>query len=106
MKIRNLTEQQIKKAQLKGELDNLAGSGKPLPRDPLGHSAEAIGYRIMVEAGAIPEELRLRKLVKEATAHLAGQSDPALRKAAMAELARLQLRLSIQEEARRKFEKG
>ncbi len=105
MKIQKMAEAQIKKAIDKGELDNLAGAGKPLPAQGGGDFADSVGYRIMAEAGAVPEEIRLRKAVEAQAAVLAGLSEPAERKAAMAKLAELQMRLSMQQEARRAFEK-
>ncbi len=102
MKTSKLAEQQIRKAQAEGKLDNLKGAGKPLNRET-GDTADAAGYRIMAEAGAIPEEIRLRKEVDAQLAHLQTLTDPAGRKTAMAKLADLQMRLSIAQEARRKF---
>ncbi|MCP5086851.1 MAG: DUF1992 domain-containing protein [Rhodobacteraceae bacterium] len=105
MKFNQLVESQIRKAQMKGELENLKGEGEPLPDRPLGSDAEQIGYRIMAEAGALPEEILLQRRVKAAAKHLKSLSDPAERKAAMAELSQLQMKLSVQEEARKKFMK-
>ncbi len=102
MKTSKLAEQQIRKAQAEGKLDNLKGAGKPLKRES-GDTADAAGYRIMAEAGALPEEIQLRKAVEAQLAHLQTLTDPAERKTAMAKLADLQMRLSIAEEARRKF---
>ena len=102
MKLRELAEQQIKKAQMQGQLDNLQGAGKPLPSQG-DKSADAVGYRIMSEAGALPEEIQLRKAVEAQLARLSEVSDPVERKKEMAKLADLQMRLSICEEARRKF---
>lgn len=101
-----LTERQIQKAQLTGQLDNLAGQGKPLPDRPeeaLVDAGEAAGFRIMAQAGVVPEEIALKKAMSAQQAHLATLADPKARKAAMAELARLQLRYNIAREARQKF---
>jgi hypothetical protein len=102
MRTDKLAEQQIRKAQAEGKLDNLKGAGKPLNRET-GDTAEAAGYRIMAEQGALPEEIKLRKAVDAQLAHLQTLTDPDERKAAMAKLADLQMRLSIAQEARRKF---
>jgi len=53
----------------------------------------------------LPEEITLRKQVEAQREKLAGLTDPAERKAAMAELARLEMRRSIAEEARKRFMK-
>ena len=62
-----------------------------------------MGFRIMAEAGVLPEEITLKKQAQAQRAHLATLTDPAERQAAMAELARIELRQAIAEEARRKF---
>ena len=103
---RRLTEQQIRKAQLEGKLKGLAGEGKPLPHRPgdaLIDPGEAVGHRIMAEAGALPEEIRLKKALLAAKEEYAKLTDPAEKKAAMARIAELDMKLSIAQEARRKF---
>ena len=101
-----LIERRILKAQAEGQLENLPGEGQPLPDrtgDTLVDPGLAAGYRIMAENGVLPEEFRFAKQVAEAKEHLATLSDPAERKAAMAKLADLEMRLAIAQEARRKF---
>ncbi len=105
MKFSQLVESQIRKAQMKGDLDNLKGEGERLPDRPIGNDADQIGYRIMAEAGALPEEIVLKRKIKAAAVHLQSLTEPGERKTAMAKLAELQLKLSIQEEARKKFMK-
>ncbi|GHC11165.1 hypothetical protein GCM10007291_04790 [Gemmobacter nanjingensis] len=60
----------------------------------------------MAEAGALPEEITLKKQVLAQQAHLATLVDEAERKAAMRVLADLQMRQAMAEEARRAFMKG
>ena len=58
-----LTEAQIRKAEAEGKLKNLEGEGRPLPHRPgdaLIDPGEAVGFRIMAEAGALPEEVGLK----------------------------------------------
>lgn len=101
-----LAERQIQKARLKGELQGLEGEGKPLPDRPgdaFVSPGDAVGFRIMAEAGVLPEEITLKKQVAAQRAHLATLTDEADRKAAMAELARLEMLQAIAEESRRKF---
>lgn len=101
-----LAERQIQKARLKGQLQNLEGEGKPLPDRPgdaFVSPGDAVGFRIMAQAGVLPEEIELKKQVTAQRAHLATLTDEAERKVAMAELARLEMRQAIAEEARRKF---
>ncbi len=101
-----LAERQIQKARLKGQLDHLEGEGKPLPDRPgdaFVSPGDAVGFRIMAEAGVLPEEITLKKQAAAQRAHLATLTDEAARKSAMAELARLEMLQAIAEESRRKF---
>lgn len=60
---RIIAEEKIREAQREGTFDNLPGAGKPLPPDDLaGVPAELrMGYRMLKNAGVIPEEMQLRK---------------------------------------------
>lgn len=101
-----LAERQIQKARLKGQLQGLEGEGKPLPDRPgdaFISAGDAAGFRIMAQAGVLPEEITLKKQAAAQRAHLATLTDPAERKAAMAELARIEMLQAIAEESRRKF---
>ena len=101
-----MAERQIQKSRLKGELQGLAGEGKPLPDrsgDAFVSAGDAVGFRIMAQAGVLPEEITLKKQAAAQRAHLATLTDEAERKAAMAELARLEMLQAIAEESRRKF---
>ncbi len=104
-----LAERQIQKTRLRGGLTGLAGEGKPLPpRTGEGYvdAGEAAALRMMAEAGVLPEEILLKKKVAALRARLAGVTDAAARKAAMAEIALLEMRQAIAEEARRRLMKG
>ena len=103
MKFRDLAERQILKAQAEGQLDDLKGAGKPLPPPGHGDFAEAAGFRIMAEAGAVPKEIELKKALKAKAQELQSLTDPAGRKRVMAEFAAIQQDLHTQEEARRRF---
>lgn len=101
MRFSDLAERQILKAQAEGQLDNLKGAGKPLAHADA--STEAVGFRIMAEAGALPREIQLRKAVEEQTRILQGSTEDA-RPRELAKLTDLQLRLAIEQEARRRFQ--
>ncbi len=101
MRFSDLAERQILKAQAEGKLDNLKGAGKPLASADA--STEAVGFRIMAEAGALPREIQLRKAIEEQTRILQGLTGDA-RAPELAKLADLQLRLAIEQEARRRFQ--
>ncbi|MBZ4023712.1 DUF1992 domain-containing protein [Rhodobacter sp. TJ_12] len=102
MKFSDMAERQILKAQAEGQLDNLKGAGRPLNQAGDG-SVDAIGFRIMAEAGALPREIQLRKAVEEQTRVVSAAADEVTRKQAAKKLADLQLRLDIEQEARRRF---
>ncbi|MDR0810146.1 MAG: DUF1992 domain-containing protein [Gemmobacter sp.] len=102
MKFSDMAERQIRRAQAEGQFDNLKGAGKPLDMAGDG-SADAIGFRIMAEAGALPREIELRKAVEAQTRILHAAPDEETRRQAMKMLADLQLRLDIEQEARRRF---
>jgi hypothetical protein len=104
--LNKLAERQIAKARAEGKLDHLAGTGKPLPDRPgdaFISPGDAVGFRIMAEAGVLPQEITLKKQAAAQRAHLATLTDDGARKTAMAELARLEMQQAIAEEARRKF---
>ena len=104
-----IAEQRMLKALAEGKLSGLAGEGKPLPDRPgdaFISAGDAVGFRIMAEAGVLPEEIALKKLAEAQRARLATLTDPEARKQAMAELAQLEMRRAIAEEARRKFLRG
>ena len=101
-----LTEQQIRKAEAEGKLRGLAGEGKPLPDRPgdaFIDPGDAVGHRIMAEAGAIPEEIRLKRLLDAARSAWAEATDPVEKKARMKEIAELEMKHAIAREARMKF---
>lgn len=101
-----LTEQQIRKAEAEGKLSGLKGEGKPLPDRPgdaFISAGDAIGHRIMAEAGALPEEITLKRALDAARKAYTETHDPAEKKRRMAAIADLELRYSIAREARMKF---
>lgn len=104
--LNRIAERRIRKAEAEGQFRNLRGAGKPLPDRPgdvFTDPGEALGYRMMAEAGALPEEFRLKAAAAAARARLAAETDPATRKRLMAELAEAEMRQAIAEEARRRF---
>lgn len=99
----------MRKAEMEGQLKGLAGEGQRLPDRPgdaLIDPGLAVGHRIMAEAGAIPEEIRLKKALEVARAAYAEAEGEGARKQAMARIADLEMRLAIEREARRKFMGG
>jgi hypothetical protein len=60
-----IAEQRIREAIEKGEFENLAGRGRPLPLEDETWIPEDLrpAYRVLKNAGCIPPELELRKEV-------------------------------------------
>lgn len=107
--ISRIAERWMKKAEAEGKLRGLKGEGQPLPDRPgdaFVDPGEAAGFRIMAEAGALPEEITLKKAIEAQKAHLATLADPEARKSAMKRLADLEQRHAMAVEARRKFLRG
>lgn len=100
-----LVEQQIQKALAEGKLSGLEGEGRLLP-DRSGEYADmatGVAMRIMAEAGALPEEFRLKALLDAARRTWQEAETDAARKLAMALIADLEQRYNIAVEARRRF---
>lgn len=101
-----LVERQIQKALAEGKLSGLEGEGKPL-RDRSGEAytdmATAVAVRIMAEAGALPEEFKIRKLLDAARQRYREAEGGDAKHVAMALIADLELRYNIAVEARRRF---
>lgn len=83
-------------------LDDLKGAGKPLSHSS-GNDMDAAGFRIMADAGVVPREIELKKAVDEQQKRLQSTVGAVERKWEMVKLADLQLRLSIEQEARRRY---
>lgn len=102
--LRTLIENQIAKARAEGKLQGLEGEGKPLPpRDATVDAGLEAGYKIMAEAGVIPEEFKLKKELDAARKLYAGAKSEEERKALMSRIADLEMRYNIAADARRKF---
>ena len=101
-----LTEARIRKAEAEGTLSGLAGEGRLLPERPgdaLIDPSDAVGYRIMAEAGALPEEITLKARLDAARADWQAATIEADKRRHMARIADLQMRYEIARDARRKF---
>lgn len=102
----HLVERQIQKALAEGKLRGLAGEGKPLP-DRSGEAftdlATAVATRIMAEAGVLPEEFKIKKLLEAAKQSYREAEGDEAKRVAMALIADLQQRYNIAVEARRRF---
>ena len=74
-----IVEDRIRKAQQKGEFENLAGSGKPLVLKEDGHIAEELrlSYKILKNADCLPPEVELKKEIERTEDLLRGMEDTA-----------------------------
>ncbi|NNK78865.1 MAG: DUF1992 domain-containing protein [Litoreibacter sp.] len=101
-----LVERQIQKALAEGKLRGLEGEGKPLPDrsgEALTDMATAVAVRIMAEAGTLPEEFKIKKLLDAARQNYRDAQDAESKRVAMALIADLQQRYHIAVEARKRF---
>ena len=102
MKWRDMAEHQIQKARAEGKLDNLKGQGEPLPRRKTGDIVSS-GMAMMAEAGVLPREIELKKEADRLLKQMKDVCDPVEKKALSRRLADVQMRLAIEQEARRRF---
>ncbi|MBS0125114.1 DUF1992 domain-containing protein [Thetidibacter halocola] len=101
-----LTEAQIRKAEAEGKLRGLEGEGKPLPYRPgdaLIDPGDAVGFRIMAEAGALPQEIALKVALDAARTEWQAATGAEDKKRLMSKIADLQTRYEIARDARRRF---
>jgi len=78
---RSIAEEKIQEAIRKGEFDNLPGAGKPLPPDDAAHVPEDLrmSFKMLKNAGFLPEEMQLRKEMLTLSDLLAACEDEAER---------------------------
>ena len=76
-----IVEERIRKAQKKGQFENLAGSGKPLSLEDDRHIADdlRLAYKILKNADCLPPEVELKKEI-ERTEQLLGALEDASEK--------------------------
>lgn len=69
-----LAEKRIEEARDRGDLDNLPGSGRPLPLEdePLVPEHQRMAYRILKNSGYLPPELEMHKEAVDIALQLAG----------------------------------
>ena len=101
-----IAERRMRKAEADGSLKNLSGAGAPLPERPEAAPVDtgtAVGHRIMAEAGALPREITLKKELIALQERYAAETDTAQKTTLMTEIAQAEMRLSMEQEARRAF---
>lgn len=95
--IDSLAEERIQAAIRAGELDGLAGQGRPLELDDDRHIPPElrVAYRILKNAGCAPPELELRNEVDTLEAMLDGIDDDAEQRRIQRRLCLLATRLAV-----------
>jgi hypothetical protein len=74
-----IIEERIRRAQKKGDFENLAGSGKPLVFDDDRCVSEdlRLAYKILKNADCLPPEIELKKEIERTEDLLSGMQDTA-----------------------------
>lgn len=90
-----IAEDKIREAQQRGEFRDLKGRGKPLELDDLSQVPEELraGYRMLKNAGMIPEEVQLSRDIASLNGLLAACRDEQERSCLNKELSVKRLRL-------------
>jgi len=97
-----IAERKIEQAMANGEFDNLAFKGQPLPPDDMDMVPEDLrmAYKILKNAGIVPEEIELQKNIVTLTELLNACADAEERKNIRIKINEKQLRYNIIMEAR------
>ena len=101
-----IAERRMLIARAEGKLAHLTGEGRPLARRPGDAPADAglaTGFRLMAEAGALPQEVLLKRDLAAARAAYGDATTEDERHVAMRRIATIELKVAVAEEARRKF---
>jgi len=74
-----IIEERIRKAQRKGEFNNLAGAGRPLALEEDRHIAPELrlSYKILKNADCLPPEIELKKEIERTEELLGGMEETA-----------------------------
>jgi hypothetical protein len=97
-----IAERRIEEAMAKGEFDHLQCKGKPIPPDDLVMVPEELrmAYKILKNAGIVPEELELRKTIHSLSELLRACADEEERKNLRLKITEKQLRYNMIMESR------
>jgi hypothetical protein len=76
-----IVEERIRKAQQKGDFNNLAGSGKPIALDDDRQVSEdlRLAHKILKNADCLPPEIELKKEIERTEDLLEGMEDTAVK---------------------------
>lgn len=93
----NIVEERIRRAQKRGQFKNLAGAGKPLPKDVIGDTVSEdlrLSYRILKNADCLPPEIEVQKEIRQTEDLLAGMQETRARYQTLKKLNYLILKLN------------
>ncbi len=92
-----IAERRIQDAMERGEFDNLPGVGKPLDlgTNPFVPTELRMAYKVLKNAGVVPQEVETHNEIRSLEAMLAGMEDEAERLRATTRLSLLRLRLDM-----------
>jgi hypothetical protein len=101
-----IVEERIRRAQKKGEFENLEGTGKPLNLADDQAVAEELrlAYKILKNADCLPPEIEVKKEIQQTEALLAGMTDTAEKYHTLKKLNFLIMKLNTLRGASIKFE--
>ena len=100
-----IVEERIKKAQEKGEFNNLPGKGKPLPEDDVNIPEDIrLAYKILKNADCVPPELELKKEIRSTQELLSGMADTSEKYKVLKKLNLLILKLNSMRKGSIKFD--
>ncbi|MEQ6375673.1 DUF1992 domain-containing protein [Bacillaceae bacterium S4-13-56] len=99
----SIVEEKIKQAIRDGDFENLPGKGKPLKLDDMEGipSDLRVGYKIMKNAGMIPEEMQIKKEMITLEELIATCKDPEQKEEYHRKLNEKQLRFQLMMEKRK-----
>lgn len=99
-----LAEQKIQEAIRRGELENLALRGKPIPKEDLSGVPDELrmGYKILKNAGFLPEELQINRDMVQLKDLLLCCHDEEERKSLKRQLSLKQLHFDLLQERNRR----
>jgi hypothetical protein len=101
-----IVEERIRRAQKKGEFENLEGTGKPLNLADDQAVAEELrlAYKILKNADCLPPEIEVKKEIQQTEALLAGMTDTAEKYRTLKKLNFLIMKLNTLRSTSIKFE--
>ncbi len=101
-----IAEKRIAEAIARGELDNLPGAGAPLDLDDdaLIPQELRLAFRVLKNAGYVPEEVRLRREITDLESMVRERGGDRVQRRALKRLALLRVRLDARRGCERSLE--